>query len=144
MLLMGLCLYVGNAMKDLLSAPRPFGSEYKGKKVKLIGSSELEVNVYAQVSLITVRVLLQQSKLTHYVTRSDMTATLAFKGQSGVTFAETDLQSHTMTLSHAVDLSLFWDVSSSFHLFAAGIWAAIITHNEFSCPELLHSTLYTG
>ena len=49
-LLMGLCLYVGNAMKDLLSAPRPFGSSYKGHKVRLIGSSELEVNVYAQVS----------------------------------------------------------------------------------------------
>lgn len=48
-LLMGLCLYVGNATKDLLSAPRPFGAEYKGEKVRLIGSSELEVNVYAQV-----------------------------------------------------------------------------------------------
>jgi len=48
-LLMGLCLYVGNAMKDLISAPRPFGSEYKGNKVRLIGGSELEANVNAQV-----------------------------------------------------------------------------------------------
>ena len=48
-LLMGLCLYVGNAMKDLISAPRPFGAEYKGNKVRLIGSSELEANVNAQV-----------------------------------------------------------------------------------------------
>ncbi|KAL0018005.1 hypothetical protein WJX77_009909 [Trebouxia sp. C0004] len=47
-LLMGLCLYVGNAMKDLISAPRPFGSEYKGNKVRLIGGSELEANVNAQ------------------------------------------------------------------------------------------------
>lgn len=47
-LLMGLCLYVGNAMKDLISAPRPFGAEYKGNKVRLIGSSELEANVNAQ------------------------------------------------------------------------------------------------
>ena len=46
-LLMGLCLYVGNAMKDLLSAPRPFGAEYKGNKVKVIGP-KLEANVNAQ------------------------------------------------------------------------------------------------
>lgn len=46
-LLMGLCLYVGNAMKDLLSAPRPFGANYKGNKVKMIGP-ELEANVNAQ------------------------------------------------------------------------------------------------
>ena len=46
-LLMGLCLYVGNAMKDLLSAPRPFGAEYKGNKVKMIGP-KLEANVNAQ------------------------------------------------------------------------------------------------
>ena len=49
-LLMGLCLYVGNAMKDLLSAPRPFGAEYKSNKVKLIGPTELEANINAQVS----------------------------------------------------------------------------------------------
>ena len=48
-LLMGLCLYVGNAMKDLLSAPRPFGAEYRGNKVKLIGPTELEANINAQV-----------------------------------------------------------------------------------------------
>ena len=50
-LLMGLCLYVGNAMKDLISAPRPFGAAYKGNNVRLIGSSELEANVNAQVRL---------------------------------------------------------------------------------------------
>ena len=47
-LLMGLCLYVGNAMKDLLSAPRPFGAQYKGNKVKLIGPTKLEANINAQ------------------------------------------------------------------------------------------------
>lgn len=51
-LLMGLCLYVGNAMKDLISAPRPFGAEYKGNKVRLIGSSEPEANVNAQVCVL--------------------------------------------------------------------------------------------
>ncbi|KAL3141674.1 hypothetical protein ABBQ32_004364 [Trebouxia sp. C0010 RCD-2024] len=47
-LLMGLCLYVGNAMKDLLSAPRPFGAQYKGNQVKLIGPTKLEANINAQ------------------------------------------------------------------------------------------------
>lgn len=50
-LLMGLCLYVGNAVKDLISAPRPFGAAYKGNTVRLIGISELEANVNSQVWL---------------------------------------------------------------------------------------------
>ena len=44
--------YVGNAVKDLISAPRPFGAAYKGNVVRLIGTSELEANVNAQVSAV--------------------------------------------------------------------------------------------
>lgn len=57
-LLMGLCLYVGNAMKDLLSAPRPFGAEYKGNKVKLIGPTKLEANINAQAcSVVSISLI---------------------------------------------------------------------------------------
>jgi hypothetical protein len=47
---MALTLYVGNAMKDLVSAPRPLGVKYGRERLKLLGNSKGE-KIYAQVSL---------------------------------------------------------------------------------------------
>lgn len=46
LLQMALALYVGNAMKDLLSAPRPLGLPYGRQKLLLLsgGSEEAELN----------------------------------------------------------------------------------------------------
>lgn len=50
---MTLALYVGNALKDLLSAPRPLGLPYGRQKLLLLsgGSEEAELNAKARSSL---------------------------------------------------------------------------------------------
>lgn len=47
--LMALCVYVGNAVKDLVSAPRPLGIE-KGKAKLIFGSYEADAVVNSLVS----------------------------------------------------------------------------------------------
>lgn len=48
-MLMTLTLYVGNAMKDLVSAPRPLGLQYGGARLKLLGKASKEASLNAQV-----------------------------------------------------------------------------------------------
>ena len=49
-LLMAACIYIGNAVKDLISAPRPAGMSNGGAAAKLISPSE-------ETSYALVRVL---------------------------------------------------------------------------------------
>lgn len=46
---MSLCLYVGNAIKDLVCAPRPLQVAYGREKLKLLGGHSTEVEVNAKV-----------------------------------------------------------------------------------------------
>ena len=46
---MTLCLYVGNAIKDLVSSPRPLGVAYGREKLKFLGASDEEVELNAKV-----------------------------------------------------------------------------------------------
>ena len=49
LLQMTLCLYVGNAIKDLVCAPRPLGLSYGAQRLKLLGASDEEVQLNAKV-----------------------------------------------------------------------------------------------
>jgi hypothetical protein len=46
---MTLCLYVGNAIKDLVCAPRPLGLTYGAQRLKFLGASDEEVQLNAKV-----------------------------------------------------------------------------------------------
>lgn len=48
MVLMTLTLYVGNAMKDLVSAPRPLGVSYGNARLSFLGKGSEEVNLNAK------------------------------------------------------------------------------------------------
>lgn len=56
--LMALCLYVGNAMKDLISAPRPTGMT-KGKQTPVLlalsNDQEAAVNMLVCLALLSVQ-----------------------------------------------------------------------------------------
>lgn len=45
---MSLCMFVGNAMKDLVCSPRPFGTPYGATLVKCLGSAHEEAKKNAQ------------------------------------------------------------------------------------------------
>lgn len=46
---MALCLYVGNAIKDLVCAPRPLGVAYGRERLKFLGGSDTEALVNSKV-----------------------------------------------------------------------------------------------
>lgn len=46
---MALCLYVGNAIKDLVCAPRPLNVAYGKEKLKFLGANYTEVLINSKV-----------------------------------------------------------------------------------------------
>lgn len=46
---MTLALYVGNAIKDLVSSPRPLGLSYGTQRLRFLGASDEEVQLNAKV-----------------------------------------------------------------------------------------------
>ena len=48
---MSLCLYVGNAIKDLVCAPRPLQVPYGKEKLKFLGGQSTDAEVNSKVRL---------------------------------------------------------------------------------------------
>lgn len=72
-MLMALCIYCGNATKDLVSAPRPFQVSYKSFKPRLVGHSHLELQInsqeYGLPSSHTMNSLVLNCYMIYYLTQ---------------------------------------------------------------------------
>lgn len=83
-ILMTLTLYVGNAIKDLIAAPRPMGLKYGKEKLKLIGRGVENLNAqeYGLPSSHTMNTLALNFYAVHYLKEkallTDHTAALCY------------------------------------------------------------------
>jgi hypothetical protein len=120
---MTLTLYVGNAMKDLVCAPRPMGLKHGKARVKALGAGSEEA---AQNAKVGVAPSLRGVQARHLFVRTIFFAVfLALVMHAWLSSLVSPRASHYM---HACCC-------------AAGIWAALLTHHELLVPQFLRRAL---